>query len=174
MAQEHHRAALSAVLGCLLVASFFSHGCKSSEPTSAPVPEKTDEEVLFAATKDTGKYAASLIVKNSRLAPSQTKVVERKLIETRYNFALAYVEVDTPNPYGVLLRKGFCVVLHFTPPRGASYEWNRTAGVVGCDGPPDEETAWAVKLANQWPDIETEPVPFGVEERAKAKRRGRR
>lgn len=158
------------IIGLAVVCSLLPRERSTPSVPATAVHRETDAESLAKAPQSDGKYAAVEIVRNRAIAPSQVDVVSKSLVEAKDNFAFAYVVIDAPNPFGVKLRKGYCVILHFVPPRGASYAWNKTAGVVECNGPPDTDTAWAMKMANGWPDIASEPIPEGMK-RAAGKRR---
>lgn len=152
----------------------FNNSPPEAAAVAATPPSVEDPHTRLVRTvRSEAKYAAQEIIGKRLKAPSQAKFVTKELVEASENFALVYLEVDAPNSFGVRLRQSYCVVLNFDPPTGETYRWSNVMGVVSCEhGSPDEDTRYALKLANGWPNLGEPPQGFAA--RAEKPRRHRR
>jgi len=94
---------------------------------------------------------ADVVLERHLLAPSSTRYIERRSILSEIGsggiWHLDWIELDSQNEHGVMVRHRLCVVYLQI---GSHVQWSKDNGVYPCDAPPKGELLEHVKSINEW------------------------
>ena len=136
------------LIACFAVWRFTSWRERTASPPSPRAEQQSQPEPSREPDVSDALKAAAWVIDHTVPSPSTTTYL--KVLDLGGDSAghhVVFVQFDSPNTYGVLIRQNVCVAFTIGEKR---VTWQRSAALFPCNDPPTDADLVRVFLANGW------------------------